>query len=159
MNHTYSAVAQVLDHLDTTLLIPAETQPYHEFYQYPWFCRLIVLIYGLTLGIAGVTLWLFAYHGLSLGIQIGLVSFIRLYGPWLAYDFSIVWIFILASLRLSYLHSSTAASFPAGSELQYRSHVRFRWTSRFVCNILILVLLGSSAAIGYLITSLWVKTN
>ena len=147
---TYNTVSPGSDHLDTTSLVQGDMQPNHHFYQFPWFCRLMVLIYGLSLGIAGMTLWLFAYYKSSLVIQYRFMSFVRLYTPWLAYDFSIVWIFILASLFSSYTDISATAALR-------QPLVRSRWTGPFTYNIIVSVLLGSSAAVGYLITSLWVK--
>ena len=137
----HNAVSPDSDHLDTPSLVQEDMQPNHHFYQYPWFCRLLVLIYGLALGIAGMILWLFAYYKSLLVVQHRFMSFVRLYAPWLAYDFSIVWIFILASLFSSWTDISATAAL-------YQPLVQSRWTSLFTCNIIVSVLLGSSAAVG-----------
>ena len=153
----YSAVAHVSEQLDTNSLIPGNPSPDHDFYQYPWFCRLIVLIYGLTLGLAGITLWLFAYYESSFMIQHHFVTFLRLYIPWLAYDLGIVLIFTLASLCLSHPHPSAIPHLPVGLRLHRIPLLRWRWSSPFIGNLFLLALLGSSTAIGYFITSLWAK--
>ena len=153
----YSAVAHVSEQLDTNSLIPGTPSPNHDFYQYPWFCRLIILIYGLTLGLAGISLWLFAYYEFSSLIQDNLMTFARLYIPWLAYDFGIVWMFTLASLCLSHPHPYAIPRLPIGLRLHRIPLLRWRWTSSYVGNFLLLALLGSSATIGYFITSFWAK--
>ena len=154
---TYSVVAHDPDQSDTALLVPGVTKSDHNLYQYSWFYSLMVLIYGLTLGIAGTTLWLFAYYDYSIMIQYGFVDFVRLYGPWFAYDAGIVWIFILASLYLSHTHLSAAANLPVELELHHSSHVRSWWAKSFTCNSVVVVLLGSSAAMGYLTFSSGIK--
>ena len=153
----YSAVAHVSEQLDTNSLIPGNPSPDYDFYQYPWFCRLIILIYGLTLGLAGITLWLFAYYEFSFLIQDNLMTFARLYIPWLAYDFGVILIFALASLCLSHPHPYAITHLPIGLRLHRIPFLRWRWTSSYVGNFFLLALLGSSATTGYFITSLWVK--
>lgn len=155
---SYSAVPHGPDQSNTILLVTGHTQPYYDFYQYPWFGRLIFFIYGLTLALAGNVLWLFPYVGFSSEMQGGFVNLIRVYIPWLAYNFSIVWIFILVSLRYSYTHSSGTASSSVGLEFHDMRLVRSRWTSPLMCYVLIFVLLGSSVAVGFLSFWEWIES-
>ena len=158
-NSAYTAIPHVPDELSTTLLVPGGTQPSHDFYQYPWFRRLIVLIYGLTLGLAGNVLWFFPYLGLgfSKNLQEGIVRSVWLYAPWVAYNFGIVWIYIMVSLHFSRKNSVGTAS----SSVPFGPHDRHlngsRWTGPTTSNILICVLLGSSYIIGGLRFYLWVE--
>lgn len=77
-NFSYSTVPHAPDESDATLLGLVDTQTSHDLYQYPWFCRLIIWIYGLTLGLAGNILWLFPWVGLFGLTGPGLVILIRL---------------------------------------------------------------------------------
>lgn len=154
----YSAVPHISNQSNTNLLVPGHTQSYHDFYQYPWFRRLIVLIYGFTLALAGNVLWFFPFAGFSTDIQGGFVNLIRVYAPWLAYNFSIAWIFILVSLRLSYTHASGTASPSVRLELHDMPLIRSRWTSPVMCNVLTFVLIGSSVAVGFLSFWEWIQS-
>lgn len=80
-NSFYSAVPHISNQSNTNLLVPGHTQSYHDFYQYPWFRRLIVLIYGFTLALAGNVLWFFPFAGFSTDIQGGFVNLIQYMPP------------------------------------------------------------------------------
>lgn len=154
---SYSAILRVPDECNMPLVLSGSTQPHPNLYQKPWFRRLIVLMYGLTLGLAGQTLWLFPFSGIlnTVYFQHGIVQFIWVYAPWLAYNFGIVWVYILVSLYLSHtIFSKTAASsVPIGPHDRHLK--RSWWTGPTASNILICVLLMSSYAIGGLKSYLW----
>lgn len=154
-NFNYSALPHALDQPDNVSLVSRHTQLYHEFYQYPWFRSLIILIYGLTLGLAGNVLWFFPYLGTSSDPQERVVVLVQLYAPWLAYNLAIVWIFILVSLPLSDTPSERT-QFPSARLGPHNMLlVRSRWNGTVACNSLTFVLLGSSVAIGFLRFYLW----
>ena len=137
-----------------------QTQLYHDFYEHRWSRQLIFLIYGLTLVLAGFTLFLFPLNGGSKLLQQAFWFYARFLGSWLAYDLGIVWIFTIASLFLAHVEPmlQTAGTASPFTTLERRivPLVRWPWLSIVAGNFLIIALVGSSAGLGYyLYTTEW----
>lgn len=156
LNSANSTISRLPDQSDTTSLISRNTEYEYDFYQYPWFTRLIFLIYGLNLGLAGNVLWFLPYKGLSSDIERRIWAILFLYFPWIAYNFGIVWIYILVFLHLSTTPVPGKSS-SVGIDLDDTPPDRSRWTSPATCNVVVLALLGSSVAVGTLLFYMWLK--
>ena len=148
---TYCALPHDSDRLDSALHVPGHTQSHHDLYHYSWSRRLILLIYGLNLVLAGYILFLFPYAGFSRLLQSAFVFLISRVAPWILYNFGIVWIFILASLPLSSTHYSGTTSPSVRLGPRELPLVGRRWTSTGKSYVLILVLVGGSVALSFLL--------
>ena len=142
---------------NNSLLVQGQIQHYNDFYEHRWFRKLILLIYGLSLGLAGNMLWQFPY---SRGFQYNdFQSLAPPYVLWLGYDIGVIWIFTTASLFLLYVEP-TAGSTGTISPLERIERrimplARSRWIFSAAWNVLLLLLLGSSAGLGYYIFAIW----
>lgn len=142
---THAASLPVSDGLSTVLPVQSQAQPYNDPYQYPWFTKLIILIYGITLSLAGIVLWILPYSGFSTK-SIGYITFA--FVPWFAYNSGMLLIFALVSLHLSHKRSSGSTS---PSKLHGGRPVRYKWTGPIARNAILVAMLGSSCAIGVVI--------
>lgn len=74
------------------------TQSYRDFYQYRWFRKLILLMYGLSLAFAGALLYMLPASGGANQLQTDIVGYVVTYLQFLALDVTVVVLFINGSM-------------------------------------------------------------
>ncbi len=152
-----SNVSHATQQSNNSPLVQGQVQHYNDFYEHRWFRKLIILIYGLSLGLAGNMLWQFPY---SRGFQYdGFQSLAKPYAIWLGYDIGVIWIFTTASLFLLYVEPtqrSTGTISPIERiERRIMPLAGSRWIFSAAWTLLLLILLGSSAGLGYYIFAVY----
>lgn len=140
---------------NTTISLRGQTQPYHDVYEHEWFRNLILLMYGLTLGLAENLLWAFPYMGLSHVLQLEFKTLVQLYGSWFGYNLGIVWIFTIVSLCSLYEEPTLQSAGTISQFIRLRRRilplVRWPWTLPVTGYILIFMLIMSSFGVGHVV--------
>lgn len=140
---------------NTTISLRGQTQPYHDVYEHGWFRKLILLMYGLTLGLAGNLKWAFPYAGLSNDLQPEFQTIVQQYSSWLGYNLGIVWIFTIVSLCTLYEEPTLQSAGTISQFIRLRRRilplVQWPWTLPVTGYILIIMLLLSSACVASMV--------
>ena len=87
----------ILYSLHETLYGPS--QSYEDFYKYPWFHKIHLLMYLLPLTIIGDILYFIAQNSTAIYTQ-PLFPFIRKYTLWIGFNVALVWIYTLLCVEL-----------------------------------------------------------
>ena len=144
----------------STPYVQGQMQPSYEFYEHWWFRRLVFLIYGLTLALAGQMLYAFPNGGALYLLQEDSGYLHLLYAPWLGYDFGIVWVFTISSLLLLPVEPTlqSAGIISPFTRIQRRvgTLVRRPWIIPITGSLLTITLLASSAGLGYFLTNKYI---
>ena len=127
-------------------------QSYQDFYQNRWYRKLLLLIYLLSLAVAGDLVFTFAWLGLIESLQyLPLLSHLAIfYAIWFALNLAIVWLYTILCFSLgdqvpSLDRPSTLST--AVKRLGYTiSKAQLRCFESIVWNGMILLLVGTSIA-------------
>lgn len=144
---------------NNSMPVQGPEQPYHDIYEHIWSRNLIIMIYSLTLGLAGNLLWAFLGDGATqfLKLEPGLLA--QTYAAWIEYDLCIVWLFTTGSLFLQYVEPTLRSTGTISPLERLEDHimpcVRSPWIFSIAWSFLILGLLGSSAGFGYVKLQWW----
>lgn len=157
-----SNASNLLHQPTSTPYVQGQMQPSQEFYEHWWFRRLVFLIYGLTLALAGQMLYAFPNDSASDLLEQDSWYLALLYAPWLGYDLGIVWVFTISSLLLLHVEPTlqSAGIISPFTRIQRRvgTLVRRPWIIPVAGNFLIITLLASSAGLGYFLTNKYISS-